>query len=98
MVEMLQTLFPQAVSISAKTGYGIEQLTSTVAKLYKGDEVEVQVTARQANGRVRGFLHRYGTVVSEAYSNGFVFFEVRLGKNLVAGVRGLGAEVTEVVY
>ncbi len=98
MVEMLATLFPQAVSISAKTGYGIEQLTSAVAKLYKGDEVEVQVTTRQANGKVRGFLHRYGTVVSEAYSNGYVFFEVRLGRNLVAGVRGLGAEVTEVVY
>lgn len=98
MVEMLQTLFPQAVSISAKTGYGIEQLTSAVAKLYKGDEVEVQVATRQANGKVRGFLHRYGTVVSENYSNGFVFFEVRLGRNLVAGVRGLGAEVTEVVY
>jgi len=96
-LDMLQTLFPDAVCISARTGFGLEQLSGVVSQRYKGAELLLRVSSSQSNGKVQSFLRAYGTVISEAYSDGCVLIDARLGRNQLAGLKRLGAERIEIV-
>jgi len=92
-LEMLQTLFPDAVCISAKTGFGLEQLNEAVLARYKGSELLLRVASSQSNGKVQSFLRAYGHILKEQYSDSSVLIDARLGRNQLAGLKRLGAEV-----
>jgi len=92
-LEMLQTLFPDAVCISAKTGFGLEQLNEAVLAKYKGAELLLRVASSQSNGKVQSFLRAYGQIIKEQYSDSSVLIDARLGRNQLAGLKRLGAEI-----
>jgi len=96
-LEMLQTLFPDAVCISAKTGFGLEQLGEAVSVKYKGDELLLQVSSSQSNGKVQSFLRTYGRVLKEQYCDGSVLIDARLGRNQLAGLKKLRPKNIEIV-
>jgi len=95
--EMLQTLFPEAVCISAKTGFGLEQLAEAVCAKYRGGEVLVRVTSSQSNGKIQSFLRAYGQILKEQYSDGFVLIDARLGRNQLADLNRLDAKTIEII-
>lgn len=96
-VEMLQTLFPDAVCISAKTGFGLEQLSAAVTAKYKGGELLLRVCSNQSNGKVQSFLRAYGTVLEERYADGSVIIDVRLGKSQLPSLQRLHPETIEII-
>ncbi len=96
-VEMLQTLFPDAVCISAKTGFGLEELSAAVAAKYRGGELLLKVRCSQSNGKVQSFLRAYGQILKEEYDDGFVLIEVRLGQNQMPGLQRLHPENIEII-
>ncbi len=96
-LEMLQTLYSDAVCISARTGYGLERLRAAVLAQYKGVELALRVTASQSDGRVQSFLRAYGTVVRENYLDGCVLIEARLGRNQLAGLKRLHPETIKII-
>ncbi len=49
-LETLQTLRPEAVAVSAKTGLGLEELRRKVIQYYRGREFVVRVCSRLADG------------------------------------------------
>jgi len=85
-LEMLQTLFPDAVCISAKSRFGLEQLTETVLARYKGAELLLRLLCSQSNGKVQSFLRAYGQIIKEQYCDGSVLIDARLGRNQLAGL------------
>ena len=95
--EMLQTLFPGAVCISAKTGMGLDKLSEAVVGRYKGAEVLVRVEVSQQSGKVQSYLRAHGTIVDEAYLDGKVRIEARLGRNQLGGLKRLAPEDLEIV-
>jgi GTP-binding protein HflX len=96
-VEMLQTLFPDAVCISAKTGLGLEQLSAAVSEKYRGGEVLLRVCSSQSNGKVQSFLRAHGTIVTERYLDSSVLIEAHLGRNQLPGLRRLHPETLEII-
>lgn len=88
-LELLQTIDPQAVCISAKTGYGLDQLAKAVLERHRGTELAVRVVVSQANGKVQSFLRAYGTLTGEKYEDGMVVIEARLGRNQLANLKRL---------
>jgi len=94
-LETLQTLFPEAVSISAKTALGLDRLHEVVLARYKGGELLLRVCALQSNGKVLSYLRAYGQVLNEQYCDGRVIVEATLGQNQLAGLRRLGTESIE---
>ncbi|RKY23849.1 MAG: GTPase HflX [Planctomycetota bacterium] len=95
-LEMLQTLFPDAVCISAKTGLGLELLNKAVLARYKGSELLLHLSSSQSNSKVQSFLRAYGTIIKETYHDGFVVIDARLGQNQLAGLKRLGPESIEI--
>ncbi|MFQ6034645.1 MAG: GTPase HflX [Sedimentisphaerales bacterium] len=96
-LEMLQTLFDDAIAISAKTGFGLEQLAEAVTKKYKGAELLVRVSSPQSNGKVQSFLRAHGQILNEQYLNSFVLIDARLGRNQLADLKRLHPETIEII-
>ena len=64
---------------------------------YKGAELLLRVASSQSNGKVQSFLRAYGTIVKEAYCDGSVLIDAKLGRNQLAELKRLGAESIEIV-
>jgi GTP-binding protein HflX len=96
-LEMLQTLFPDAVCISAKTGYGLEKLNEAVAARYKGTELLLRVASSQSNGKVQSFLRAHGQILNEQYQDSSVLIEAKLGRNQLPDLKRLHPETIEIV-
>jgi GTP-binding protein HflX len=96
-LEMLQTMHSEAVTISAKTGLGLVELTRKVTEHYKGREMVLRITTSQANGKVQSFLRTHGRIVSEQYDDGSVILEVQMGKNQLPELERLHPEKLEVI-
>jgi GTP-binding protein HflX len=92
-LDMLQTLFPDAVCISAKTGLGLDKLYEAVVAHYKGDEIRIRVKSSQSNGKIQSFLRTHGKIIKEYYLDNSVVTDVLLGQNQLPQLKSLGAEI-----
>jgi GTP-binding protein HflX len=97
MLETLQTLYPDAICVSAKTGFGLDRLHLAVHEKYQGSELHIKLTISPANGKIPSFLRAYGTILKEEYSDGAVVLEVRLGKNQLVDLKRLKPEKLEIL-
>jgi len=95
--DMLQTLYPDAVCISAKTGMGLDGLSECVAEKFRGTELLLRIGTSQANGKVQSFLRAYGTIISEEYDDGNVLIDARLGRNQLPGLKRLRPDKLEII-
>jgi GTP-binding protein HflX len=96
-LETLQTLYTDAISISAKTGFGLDRLHQTVLNKYKGGELHIRLVASPANGKIPSFLRAYGKITEEKYLDGKVLIEARLGQNQLINLKRLKPEQLEVL-
>jgi len=96
-LEMLQTLFADAISISAKTGFDLNKLSEAVTEKYKGGELFVHVSSPQSNGKVQSFLRAHGQILSEQYLDGFVLIDAKLGRNQLPDLQRLHPEDVEII-
>jgi len=95
--DMLQTIYPDAVNISAKTGFGLEDLNRAVTVKYKGDELLIRVESSLSNGRIQSFLHAHGRILNEQYTHTSVFIDARLGQNQLPELKRLHPENIEII-
>jgi GTP-binding protein HflX len=96
-LETLQTLYRDAVSISAKTGYGLDSLSEAVTAKYKGTELLLRITSSHSNGKVQSFLRAHGRIISEQYSESTVLTEAQLGRNQLPELQRLRPDSIEIV-
>jgi len=96
-LEMLQTVFADAVAISAKTGFGLDTLAEKVVEKYKGTELLVRVSASQSNGKVQSFLRAHGQIINEQYLDSFVVIDARLGQNQLPDLQRLHPDQLEII-
>jgi GTP-binding protein HflX len=88
-LEMLQTLFIDAIAISAKTSFGLDNLAEKIAQAYKGGELLVRVSSNQSNGKVQSFLRAHGQILDEQYLDSSVIIEAKLGRNQLPDLQKL---------
>jgi len=96
-LEILQTLYRDAVSISAKTGFGLDSLCEAVTAKYKGTELLVRVTSGHSNGKVQSFLRARGRITKEQYTDTTILIEAQLGRNQLPGLERLHPDTIEIV-
>lgn len=96
-LEMLNTLYPEALCISAKTGLSLDKLADKVVEIYRGGEVELEVRSPQGNGKVQSFLRAHGTVIDEKYRDSCVVISARLGQNQLGQLRQIAGRGCEII-
>jgi len=97
-LEVLQTLYPAALCISAKTGLNMEQLSNAVLENYRGTEILLRVASSQSNGKVQSFLRASGKIIEESYRDGTVLTQARLGLNQLAQLKRLSPDSIEIMH
>jgi len=97
LLEMLQTLHPGAVAISARTGLGLDELGRRITQHYKGREVVLRVSSASANGKVQSFLRTHGDILSEQYNDGSFIIDVKMGQKQVPELERLRPDKLEIV-
>ncbi|HEX3659221.1 MAG TPA: GTPase HflX [Pirellulales bacterium] len=92
-LEGLFSRYPNAITISARRGTGIERLRGEVsAALSRGfDDVEIEMSV--ANGRLLAFLAAHGEVLSKQYNDSHVIVHCRLPARFVAQIDPAEASV-----
>jgi GTPase len=96
-LEILQTMYPDAISISAKTGYGVENLSKAVTSKFTGDMLLAQVTISQSNGKIQSFLRAFGKIIDQTYLDGVVIIKAKLGSNQLANLKSLRPDKLEIL-
>jgi GTP-binding protein HflX len=97
LLETLQTLFPEAVSISAKTALGLDRLNTAVAEIIKGAQIKIRLTFEQSNGKIHSFLRTHAQIINEDYTDSEVTIEATLGKNHIPPLRSLHPQSLEIL-
>ncbi|MBW8034324.1 MAG: GTPase HflX [Planctomycetes bacterium] len=80
-LESLQTIYPEAICISAKTGMNLDKVAEAVLGKYHGSDVTVRVVADIGNGKLLSYLHANGRIISTEYTDDHVVMEVSMGKS-----------------
>lgn len=95
--EMLQTMFPQALCISAKTGLGLDAFSQAVLKKCTGGQLLIRVSTSHSNGKALSFLRAHAAIVNEQYFDTSVLIEARLGQNQLPMLKRLRPESIEIL-
>jgi GTPase len=80
--------YPNAVSISARTGEGLERLRDAVSAALSRSFLDLDVEMSVANGRLLAYLAAHGEVLSQEYLEDRVIVHVRLPARHVGPVYG----------
>ena len=96
-IEMLQTIFSDAVTVSAKTGMGLDRLGQVVCEWYHGGQLRVSVTGSLSDGRLQAFLRAHSKILQETYMDRCVRVEAILGRNQLLSLQRLQPESIEIL-
>lgn len=88
--ESVQTVYPDAIPLSAKTGLNLDVLADTIVEKVRGGQIRIRLTAPAADGKLHSYLRTVGRDLTEAYFDGSVQYEATLGKNQLDQLKRLG--------
>ena len=98
-LEILQTMFPDALTISAKTGFGLDELARTVAEKCKGLQMHLKITMGACEGKLQSFLRSLGgSIIDEQYDGDKVIFEVKIGESQFSNLQKLKKKDIEIEH
>lgn len=72
---------PDAITISAQTGRGLDQLVERVRDHLHGTQREMTIEIDLADGRAQSFLENRANVLDRHYNGQWVAYDVRIGHN-----------------
>jgi len=97
LLETLQILFPDAVTISAKTGLGIDVLGQAVVKIHMGAQINIRLICPQSNGKIQSFLRTHARITKEDYSDSEVTIEATIGNSHLLPLKSLNPISLEIL-
>ncbi|OHB44797.1 MAG: GTPase HflX, partial [Planctomycetes bacterium GWC2_45_44] len=83
-LELLQTIYPDAICISAKTGMNLDLLKAKTLEIYQGGLATLRITVNAADGRIQNYLESATEIIARNFGDNTVVLDVRLGKNQIA--------------
>ena len=85
-LDLVQRVCPGAVTVSAKTGAGLDELARVVTERLMGPEREATIRADAADGRLLAWIGRHATVLGLTIEDGAIVQTVRLPERLLAEI------------
>lgn len=96
-LDLMHRTFPDAVTVSAKTGAGLDALAREVARRLVGPEVEVTIRAEATDGRLLAWIEQRGTLVEQTFDEGCIVQRVLVPERLLAEIPQVARGEHEVV-
>jgi GTP-binding protein HflX len=87
--DFMQTAYPEAICISAKSGLNLDLLKQKVIEIFEGGVNSLRITASAGDGKIQSFLKSYAIIINQEYFDSTVVMDVKIGKNLMPALRKL---------
>ncbi len=87
--EFMQTVYPEAICISARTGLNLDLVKQKITEIYEGGMLSLRITANAGDGKIQSFLKSHATIINQEYTDSTVVMDVRIGKNLMTQLKRL---------
>ena len=87
--ETLQTLYPDAIAISAKTGLNLDLAAIEIAARINGKQKTIRVVCDISNGKLQSYLRKHGEIKSEQYSDTQVVVEAIIAAHKISVINNL---------
>jgi GTP-binding protein HflX len=97
LLESLQTIYPDSICVSAKTGMNLDLISDAVFEKYRGGDVDVCVTCHVGKGKVQSFMRANSDIVSEEYVENDVVIRASIGKSQLPALRRLRPDGLEIL-
>ena len=97
VLESLQTIYPDAVCMSAKTGMNLDKLADAVSAKYRVGDIVVRLRCHSGDGKMQSFLSKSADIISTEYIDNEVLIEARLGKAQLTTLKRLKPQQLEIV-
>lgn len=97
LFESLQTIYTEAMPLSARTGLNLDRLAEAVAGRVQGARVHIRLRSPIESGKLISFMRTHGEGLREEYDGRYVQMEAVIGKNRLAELRRMGADAVEVL-
>jgi len=75
-LQILQTLYPDSIAISAKTGEGVEELKNKIILEMRKTWLPAKLTINASNGKLISIIKDETEILEEKYSDGHAYFEI----------------------
>ncbi|MCE5341543.1 MAG: GTPase HflX [Planctomycetaceae bacterium] len=85
--EFMQTVYPEAICISAKSGLNLDLLKQKVIEIYDGGILSLRITASAGDGKIQSFLKSHAIIINQEYFDSTVVMDVKVGKNLMPNIK-----------
>jgi GTP-binding protein HflX len=95
-LSVLRHQLPEGISISAKTGMGLDGLVERVRGLVAGEPLRAVLRVPAADGRAVSAIERHAQVSQRRYDDGAVEMDVTIGSRALHRLRELHAGITVV--
>jgi len=95
--DLLGTLYPEAVAVSARTGEGVDRLVEMVHSRAAGEKLHLRISCDQSDGKVHNFLRAYGQIIAENYLDSQMILEAYLGRRQLTALERLKPITCEIL-
>ncbi|REK05984.1 MAG: GTPase HflX [Planctomycetota bacterium] len=89
----IMSRYPNALSISAHTGQGVDRLAAAVSQALSHGFLDVDVETGVENGRLLAMLSNHGEVLSKRYTDTRVIVHCRIPERALGHLRASDAEI-----
>ena len=96
-LETLETIYPDAISVSAKSGYNMQSAIDYISRIVNGTDVRLKVTYSVKKGRIEGFIKKYAQIVSTDFVDMNMVQEIVIGSNAIEKLRSLNPDTIEIL-
>jgi GTP-binding protein HflX len=84
LLDVLRSRYPGAISVSARTGVGLERLARYIAEKLSNGFLDVRIDASVGNGRLFGFLAEHAEVLDRQYVDSRVIIQGRIAQRFLS--------------
>ncbi len=95
IIDMLRAKYASSVTISARTGRGLDQLAALVAERLGDGFVDVEIETSAGNGKLFAWLAEHAEVSQHDYHENRVIMQCRIPQRLLWQVQGDDIEVRQ---
>ena len=91
-LDLVQRACPGSITVSAKTGQGMAELGRAVSDRLVGPEVNIEVRAQAADGRLLAWIEQHATILERRVDDSEIVQMLRLPERLVAEMPRVAAK------
>ncbi len=94
LLDVLRRKYENSISVSAKTGDGLDRLTESVISRLSGGYVEAEIQTGVGNGKLFAYLAEHGEILRREYEDSRVTLTCRLPKRLAEKIADAETTIT----